>query len=1074
MTRWQSSAKRKLLLLPLVPLLTFLCLNIPTGMTPAAKAGAAMVALANGGPSPLVARSQLVGDSDAQGSLSMQVVLPLRNEAALQQYVRLLSTPSSVLYHRYLRPAAFSALYGPTTQDIATVSQYLQTKGFHITSVAAGRQVIDFSGTVAQAQQAFGVHIKQYRTKSGHIFYTNDTAPRVPQAIRPLIQSIGGLSDAVQRQTHITRPRAVSRVSPHTSCISAGDSTNTSYYTPGQLASAYNFNTLYTAGYHGEGQSVALFELDGYLNGDISGYRSCFDASSPTRVSTTMIDNGPGSLGGGSLEVELDMDVLLGMLPKLANLFVYEAPNTNVGYNDEWARILNDTIPVVSISWGTCEANLTGGDITTEQQFFTQAAAQGQSILAASGDSGSYDCGDSSLSTDDPGSNPYVTAVGGTTLQMGSNATYSSETGWSGSVDGHTGSGGGISQLWTMPNYQAGPGVVNGSSSGLPCSAPLGTKCREVPDVSLNADPNVGYVVYCTVSAAGCDGGSFWVVGGTSAAAPMWAALTVLANQYSLAHGGTNLGFLNPALYEMLQNSGKYSSAFHDISTSTDLYYSAAANYDLVTGIGSFNAANIVQQFVPSQVVRNVPGNTSWYFAEGHLGNHFQEYVTLENPSVSSAAHVTINYLLRGLAPRSQSLILNASTRTTVNVNTVIGVDRLAMVGQDVSLAITSDLAVIAERPIYFTFGGVTPGGSDIIGTTQPGLHFTFANGTTQTGYNTFLAILNPISQPTASVTATYYSGGVAIGHTTISAPAGQRSTIPVNGVLAPGKQFLIQVDSDQPVVVERPLYFHLTVAGISGTVIGGGSVPGVVPTTNWYFPAGDTGIQGGSSKEYLLLANPSDTSANVSILYALGTGITSTVTLSIPAKSQVIRSVNGDVGNNQLVAAQVTVTNSVDIVVERQQFFRNTALTPNPTAVEVLGLLTATAGPSGLSSVYSFAEGHVGSSFSQYTSLFNPNNSAIVVSLTYFIANGSGHAITQQQLTLPALGVMRVSTNSFLNVPNSASSASGVATDVSLVVQSLTTSGPNTLPLVAERSLYFNFVGTTPGSTSLVGYNGN
>ena len=218
MTRSQSSVKRKLLLLPLVPLLTFLCLNIPTGMTPAAKAGAPMVALANGGPSPLVARSQLVGDSNTQGSLSMQVVLPQRNAAALQQYVRLLSTPSSVLFHRYLRPAAFNALYGPTAQDIATVTHYLQTQGFRVTSVAAGRQVIDFAGTVAQAQSAFGVHIKQYRTKSGRIFYTNDTAPRVPQAIRPLIQSIGGLSDAVQRQAHVTRPRAASRATPHTSC----------------------------------------------------------------------------------------------------------------------------------------------------------------------------------------------------------------------------------------------------------------------------------------------------------------------------------------------------------------------------------------------------------------------------------------------------------------------------------------------------------------------------------------------------------------------------------------------------------------------------------------------------------------------------------------------------------------------------------------------------------------------------------------------------------------------------------------------------------------------------------------
>ena len=1021
----------------------------------------------------LVRQSSVIGQVQPSQPLSLSIVLSLRQADLLQQYVQAVSTPGSVVNHRYLQPAQFDALYGPTQQDVQRVTSYLQAQGLSVTRT--GSEVLHASANVGTVEQAFHTQINTYRARDGHTFYANANAPLLPTTIRPLVQSIGGLSNALQRQHpplrshHLTGSSAVS-TQTQTSCPGTGSH----YFTPAQLATGADFAPLYNAGYAGQGQSVALFELDSYLPSDITTYQSCFDANSPTHVNAVQVEGTPVAQGSGALEVNLDVEVLLGMLPKLSNLYVYEAPNTDTGYNDEWARILRDDVPVISTSWGSCESSIPASDIAAEQQFFLQAAAQGQTVLAASGDSAAYDCGDGTLAVDDPASNAYVTGVGGTTLTLKSDNTYQSESVWFNTPSAGNGSGGGVSQLWAMPSYQSGTGVVNSKSSGTPCRATSGY-CRQVPDVSFDADPSTGYLIYCT--AGFCQSG-FQSVGGTSAAAPMWAAIVTLANQYLLAHGGNNLGFLNPTLYSLL-NGTSYSQALHDVTAGSNGYYPATTGYDMATGIGSGDAygfAVAAQKLASTQTSsQTTPANTTWYFAEGHLGNHFQEYLTLENPSPSNAAHVTITYLLRGKSSQTQVIALNPNSRTTVNVNVALNVSSSASVGQDVSLALTSDNPIVAERPLYFTFGGVTTGGSDIVGATQLGQHFTFANGSTMSGYSTFLSILNPPGQATASVTASYYSNGSQVGQTTISVDSGQRNTIPLGAVVAAGKQFLVRIDSTQPIAVERPLYFHTSIGGIPGTVTGGSSVVGVSPANDWYFPDGSTGTNGAPSQENIILANPdsngSGAAANVTILYSPAQGATKSITVSVPAKSQLVRSVNADVGTGAIVATQVHVTNGVSIVAERQQFFSFPALTPNPTGVEVVG---TTPGTNGLSSSYSFAEGHLGSSFSEIVTMFNPNAQAVHVALTYFITGSAGQYVGQEQLTIGAMGVAQVNVNNFLNVPNSATTASGAAEDVSLVVQSLPNSGGSVSPIVAERSLYFKFQGSMAGETSVVGYSGS
>src|SRR5256884_1138987 len=291
---------------------------------------------------------------------------------------------------------------------------------------------------------------------------------------------------------------------------------------------------------------------------------------------------------------------------------------------------------------------------------FQAAAAQGQTILAASGDLGANGCynpqtgANTTPAVDDPASQPYVTGVGGTTLHVNFNNTYQFEQVWNDRNIKNGASGGGISLVWHMPYWQQAPGVANAYSTGF----------REVPDVSLNADPQTGYDVFCKVG--GCANQGWMIFGGTSAAAPAWAAMIALANQASLKANAFMVGFLNPSLYDIAHGATgtSYNAAFHDIVPvsgyvnnndyvgSSGTYPDGSA-YDLATGLGTYDAYNLSQNLVtlgravPHQTA---PTSTTWYFAEGRVGgdgsgNNFEEYLTLENPDPVQTAQVKVQYL---------------------------------------------------------------------------------------------------------------------------------------------------------------------------------------------------------------------------------------------------------------------------------------------------------------------------------------------------------------------------------------------------------------------------------------------
>ena len=607
--------------------------------------------------SAYTSKSQLLANTPINQTISLSVGLNLRNTASLDAYLRQITDPHSPLYRQYLSQASFDALYGPLPQSEAAISDFLRSQGFTITATYPNHLIVDAVGTVAQAQHAFQVQINNYRSATGQQFFANANPPSLPVQLAPLgsEQSVGlttqyniiailwptGMQQCVLEPLRLLRPL---QPSASAVCPKPGLSMVPTSYTPSQVATAYDFTKLYNAGYMGEGQTVGLLELDGFSASDIAAYTACFGGNQ-TVIKTIPIDGYNGAAGVNAAEVELDMEMILGLAPHLTSLRVYEAANTSLAaYNDAWARIISDVTPVVSTSWVFCEQGSgMANEIQQENIFFQVAAAQGQTILAASGDLGANGCynpqtgANTTPAVDDPASQPYVTGVGGTTLHVNFDNTYQFEQVWNDRNIKNGASGGGISLAWHMPYWQQAPGVANAYSTGF----------REVPDVSLNADPQTGYDVFCRVG--GCANKGWMIFGGTSAAAPAWAALIALANQVSLKSNAFMVGFLNPSLYDIAHGATgtSYNAAFHDVVPVSGYVnnndyvgnsgtYPDGSAYDLATGLGTYDAYNLSQNLltlglaVPHQ---SAPTSTAWYFAEGRVGgdgagNNFEEYLT--------------------------------------------------------------------------------------------------------------------------------------------------------------------------------------------------------------------------------------------------------------------------------------------------------------------------------------------------------------------------------------------------------------------------------------------------------------
>jgi acyl-coenzyme A thioesterase PaaI-like protein len=598
----------------------------------------------------LSAHSTLLGPVSRGSVIHGAIGLAPRDELALAKFIAAVTTRGSLVFHHYLRPGEFAARFGPSNQTIAMVKSELLGAGLQVGAVSSNRLLVSFHGTAGEVERAFHTGLAEVRLSDGTVGRATTSSVELPANLAPEVNVITGLDTTVtyralgllhQRDSKAGRAASVGSTAPTvagapTACVAATqDAAVNGGLTDDQIAKAYGAFGLYKHGDTGSGESIAIFELEPFARSDISTFDSCYfgkraAAAMAKRLHVVAVDGGEPA-GFGSGEAVLDVEDVSALAPG-ANIDVYEAPITTYGSIDDYNQIVAaDADQVVSTSWGLCETALQQGEpgsLQEENAIFQQAAAQGQTVIAAAGDDGSDDCNSyyklspvaPVLSVDDPGSQPYVLSAGGTTIDDATQPPV--EHVWNDGIKGGAG-GGGISNTWVMPSWQADslvPGIAApsallaahqvegdsfcaGNADGSTFGGAAGEPCREVPDVSAQASEFTGAI---TVYSASLSPGPTWnTVGGTSSSAPIWAAMLTLVNgSRTCANnkvgfaGGTNVpdvGFASPLLYAVASNPVTYAASFNDITSgNNDVYdvdngavFPATAGFDMASGLGS-------------------------------------------------------------------------------------------------------------------------------------------------------------------------------------------------------------------------------------------------------------------------------------------------------------------------------------------------------------------------------------------------------------------------------------------------------------------------------------------------------
>jgi hypothetical protein len=618
----------------------------------ACAVSAAGLALASG------ARASAASATAAR-RVHVTVALRPRDPSALTREVQAVSTPGSPDYRRYLGPRAFGARYGARPATIAAVSRALRAHGLRPGRASAGGLSIPLTvrasalgragGEAGEAARALvlGELPRSARTSVEAVIAFGRSSAARPLALRdPIHRStftrppssrpggawaagLGGAS-AAGLGTGAARPGsrggapAPGTTGPQPCPAATTAAAGVHATTEPVIASAYGFDALYAAGDEGQGVTVAVYELEPDDPADIAAFQSCYRIHA--RISYVHVDGGAGT-GAGSDEAALDIENLIGLAPR-ARVLVYQGPNARSGLPgsgpyDVFSAIVNqDRARVVSVSWGQCEAQLGPAAQQAESVLFQQAAVQGQTIVAAAGDNGSEDCdtggpnSSTGLAVDDPAGQPQVIGVGGTTLLAA--GPPPSETVWNSGSSGPGAGGGGVSD-WPMgPDQLDTPGFLHvrqAAARGPECNVPRGHYCREVPDVSADADPATGYEIYWNGADTVPEPSGWQALGGTSAAAPVWAALFTLADA-SPACASTPLGFAGPALYRAA--AGDYRGDFHDVTTGeNDLTgtnggrWPAGRGYDLASGLGTPDAAPLARDLCADSIRLSAVGGQS-------------------------------------------------------------------------------------------------------------------------------------------------------------------------------------------------------------------------------------------------------------------------------------------------------------------------------------------------------------------------------------------------------------------------------------------------------------------------------
>ena len=665
---WRTIASRRSLVSPAALIFVFVAGLASLGSMPANAFAAPMtsshVQYNSTHSAPIPTGASQIGHHNGSAQLEVEIVLHPQHEGNILPLIQALSTPGNAHYGKWLTPAQFNAAFPAPAFN----TSWLTSHG--IKQVAGPSPlVLAFKGTSSQFETAFSTTINDYRTRAGHTFYANATAPSVPSTAFSQIAGIVGLDNV---NDNAAKPELVKPLKAGGQGVSPkyGAGIDDSGLTPSQIESIYNATPLYKTT-TGKGVTTAVFELSGYPGAsDISAYEQAYGLPQTT-IQDINIDGGPCAAAASfglpcnyaASEVNIDIELQDAMAPGVSKIQVYLGPNSDQGVLDTYFAIANqNTASAISTSWGECEAALDNGSAFGEFLAFAQMAVQGQSISAASGDNGSYDClgvldppTGTNNAVDDPASDPLMTALGGTsffgTFDPGADLTPKYPTGdeyvWDtlnscsnsdfivdgvdlsaffGALCPFGADGGGNSMLWAKPFWQAGPGTrTSASTFGAACGQRSGVECREVPDISLNGDPNSGYSEYCSDPTCFDFFGDTDVwnqIGGTSTTSPLWAGIVALVD----AAGHHRIGLPTPALY-LLNNNAGFAHALHDMKgggsftfdwsgflsavtgqqitfvqnvftnrngVGNPLGFAETADYDMATGLGTPNVASLV------------------------------------------------------------------------------------------------------------------------------------------------------------------------------------------------------------------------------------------------------------------------------------------------------------------------------------------------------------------------------------------------------------------------------------------------------------------------------------------------
>lgn len=522
---------------------------------------------------PAAKTARPIGLLPASTRLTLAIGLPLRNQAALHEFLDQIYDPASANYHHYLTPQEFAALFGPAQQDYETLKAFAAANHLKISSEHSNRMLLEVNGTVGDIERAFHTILRTYQhPKEARTFYAPDVDPSLDLAVPVL--SIAGLDNY-----SVPRPRlhaARRNAAPN------GGSGPFGSYAGNDFRAAYAPDSSLT----GVGQSLGLLQFDGYDTNDIVYYET--NAGLPVVTLTNVLLNGATGVpsgNGGEVEVCLDIEMAISMAPGLSRVIVYEAPN-GTPFDVILNRMATDNLAhQLSCSWFLPAAP---ADATADQ-IFQQMAAQGQSFFNASGDADAY-----TGLIGFPSDNPYITQVGGTTLgTTGSGGGRTNEIVWN--DRNGTGSGGGISTQYPIPAWQTNFDMTTSQGS---------TTMRNVPDVAM-----VAQNIYERVDGMDTN------VEGTSAAAPLWAGFTALVNQQASSNAQPPVGFLNPLLSTFAAGPF-YSNVLYDITVGNNTNgnspneFFAVSNYDLCTGWGTPNGQTLINALAPLFTIA-IPANAT-------------------------------------------------------------------------------------------------------------------------------------------------------------------------------------------------------------------------------------------------------------------------------------------------------------------------------------------------------------------------------------------------------------------------------------------------------------------------------